>query len=140
MNASPEWLSELCEQVLEVVCPLSPNPPWGCHIFRNEPNEQWEVTIFASHTEVQGGAADGKMIASNFYLDLSELQAIFDSVHEFHWQALSQGEDDDVGAHISLDGVYKGEALWLRIPSNAPQCFEAGRVLNTREMELQNRW
>lgn len=140
MNTAPEWLSELCDEVLEATCPLSPNPPWGCHMFWNELTSQWEVTIFASHTEVQGGAADGKRISSNFYLDLHALHEIFDEVHEFHWQALSQGEEDDIGAHISIDGTYHGDSLWLRVPSHAPECFEPGRVLNTTERELQNRW
>ncbi|QDU82080.1 hypothetical protein Pla110_38350 [Polystyrenella longa] len=140
MSDSPAWLSDFCEAVLSAVCPLSPMPPWGCHIFWNEEWTQWEITLFASSTEVQGGANDGRQLPFNFHVDLTMLQQIFPTINEFHWQALSHPDDDDLGPHVAIDGIYQGEQVWLRLPATAPACFEAGRSLNVNQMQLENLW
>jgi hypothetical protein len=114
--------------------------PVGCHYYRNQARDQWEVTLFASSTEVIGGRYDGRITASKFCLDLRELLGLFDDVTGFQWQALPLGPEDELGPHISLEGRYEGRSVWLRILATAPPRFETGRCLNARDLRLDDVW
>ncbi len=140
MAQPPEWIVELTERALAEIHAVDLLSPIGCHYFWNKFGQQWEVTLFAARTEIVGGEYDGSQSASKFSVDLTALLAIFDRVHSFHWQALSQGEDDELGSHISLEGIYQDHNVWLRIPAMAPERFQTGRRANVYELRVEDTW
>jgi len=99
--------------------------PLGCHFC--EADGVWEITLFASHTEILGGPNDGGVRPSRFHVDFKALLVLFDEVESAYWQAQGLGADDEVGPHVGIDGIYQGHRVWLRIPSLAPRRFPAGR-------------
>lgn len=112
--------------------------PIGCHFCLVD--AQWEVTLFASKTEVVGGQKDGVLKSSPFSVDLKGICDLFSEVSSLRWQALSFGADDDLGAHLSLEGIHNGMSVWLRILSTPPKRYKAGRQALTYGMEWKDTW
>ena len=56
------------------------------------------------------------------------------------WQTMSLGPDDELGAHVSLEGVCNGHAVWFRILSHPPRRFAAGRNLHIHSLRLEDVW
>lgn len=138
MTTPPPWLQSLADQVTLQMKAVEHLAPLGCHVFRSP--EQWEVTIFASATEIIGGPKDGRHKPSRFFLDVQGLIALFDRVDCVAWQAQGLGPDDDVGPHLSLEGIYQGEPVWLRIPSLAPRGFPTGRQAYVHQQTWEESW
>lgn len=138
MTSPPAWLTKLVNQVTPRIHPIDPQTPIGCHY--GQFGDEWEVTLFVSRTEVFGGEFDGESFASRYHLDLLGLQSVFSEVDAFSWQPLSIGADDDIGAHVALEGTYAGKRVWLRITSEQPASLEAGRIANVVEMRFEDRW
>ncbi len=138
----PRWLGELATLATQAIHSQSPLAPVGCHFHKN--NEvaptQWEVTLFVSSTEIYGGARDGQCVFSRFMVDLRDLMAAFDVVENCYWQAQTMTEDDQLGPHVGVEGLFQGHSVWLRITAQSPSKFEPGRVFNQAANELQNRW
>lgn len=134
----PEWLTELAESVSRLMHPHDVLSPVGCHYHQDE--DLCEVLVFASQTEVYGGRRDGRRFPSRFTLDVKSLISLFTSIDAVEWQALRQDAEDDVGAHLAIVGDYRGRRLCLRIPSRAPDCFDAGRIANVLEGRFIDKW
>lgn len=138
MATPPEWLRELADAVAALIEPAELLAPLGCHYHCAD--EIWEITIFASSTEVVGGPQDGVIRKSRFTVDLARLFEIFSEVGSFHWQALSFGSPDQLGPHISLEGMYAGRQVWLRLLSSPPKGYPSGRMALVNEMAWKNVW
>ncbi|MCA9070899.1 MAG: hypothetical protein KDA84_18345 [Planctomycetaceae bacterium] len=136
----PHWLSDTINRVAAQFHSVDSLAPIGCHYFHDESCDVWEVTLFISQTETVGGEYDGKRTSSRFSLDLSALESIFSEVSRFAWQALSMGEDDDLGPHVSLEGRVQKHNVWLRIVSEPPPQFEAGRIADTTRQRFIDLW
>lgn len=134
----PAWLAELANHVTAVIRPADVMSPLGCHY--QFVDGVWEVTIFASMTEIVGGERDGLRFPSRFSIDLQALLLLFDEVATAEWQVLPLGPEDDLGAHLSIEGTYGEQPVWLRIPAQAPQRFEIGRYANVYEMRFVDMW
>lgn len=118
-------MQSLADEVGSYIRPVDVLAPLGCHYC--EIDGVWEITLFASQTEIVGGPKDGGMRPSRFHVELIGLAAIFDEVESAYWQAQQLGENDDLGPHVGVEGVYAGHRVWLRIPAVAPSRFPAGR-------------
>lgn len=138
MASPPDWLREFADAIAEQIRAVDLLAPIGCHLFHAV--DVWEVTLFVSSTEVIGGQHDGRERASRFFLDLQGVASVFDTVESFAWQAQDLGDDDDVGPHISVEGSYQGEAIWLRIPATAPPAFQPGRQANAYHHRWEETW
>ena len=140
----PLWLERFANLATETFHSADKLAPVGCHFHRYERERdlspQWEVTLFASSTEIYGGALDGSCAVSRFMLDLRMLMEIFDVVESFYWQAQTMADDDELGPHVGVEGVFEGHAVWLRITSRSPSQFESGRVVDLCANEVQDRW
>lgn len=138
----PRWLGELAELATRAFHSESRLAPVGCHFHKNEEAEspQWEVTLFISSTEIYGGALDGQCAFSRFMVDLRELMSVFDVVESFYWQAQTMSEDDQLGPHVGIEGMFQGQSIWLRITAQPPSSFEPGRLFDQFANGLQNRW
>lgn len=140
MASSPAWIEKLANEVAAEMSAMDLLAPIGCHHYYNKALRCWEISVFASRTETIGGEKDGQRLPSQFVLDLQALQDVLSSVVAFHWQALPAGPDDEVGAHISIEGTYDGHTVWLRILAAAPERFECGRRVLVYEDRLEDRW
>ena len=140
MANPPSWLTQLANDVVEQMIAVDVLAPVGCHYYHDESRDQWEVAVFAAKTETVGGRFDGRMIPSRFHIDVLGLLKVFGKADQVHWQALSMGDEDDLGAHLSIEGTYCGHAVWLRVLSAAPDQFEAGRYFDAHEMRMVERW
>lgn len=134
----PSWLAELAKSVTTLMHAQDVLAPIGCHYHRGD--DMWEVTIFASRTEVVGGERDGLRFPSRFVLDVKGLLALFETVEAIEWQALSQGPEDEIGANLAVLGSCEGGRVCLRIPAEAPHRFEVGRLANVYEMRFVDVW
>lgn len=128
MESPPEWLAEFSTCISASLKAVDLLAPIGCHYFYSTEDELWEVTVFVSSTEVVGGEYDGRKVTSRFFVDVGMAIAVFEEGASVSWQALPMDdEDDEIGPHISIDGVYQAHHIWLRIPSRPPEQFESGR-------------
>lgn len=136
----PHWLEQTVNQVTAQFHAVDDLAPIGCHFFHDESLDQWEVTIFVSQTETIGGEYDGKRTSSRFSVDLMSLSALFSEVRQFSWQALSMGDDDDLGPHVTLEGRVQGNDVWLRIVAEPPPQFQVGRIADTSKRRFLDLW
>lgn len=140
----PKWLDRFANLATRSFHSADKLAPVGCHFHLYEGDEglspQWEVTLFASSTEIYGGALDGSCAVSRFMLDLRVLMGVFDVVESFYWQAQTMADDDEVGAHVGVEGSFEGHSVWLRITAKSPSQFESGRVVDLCANEVQDRW
>ncbi|HAH44831.1 hypothetical protein [uncultured Gimesia sp.] len=130
----------MANQVASLMYDVDILAPIGCHFFHNSSRNEWEVTIFASNTEIVGGEWDGVLAPSKFCFNILNLGEIFEEVESIFWQALPVDYDDQLGCHISIEGKYEGERVWVRVLAEAPEEFEAGRRMQAYEFNLKEIW
>jgi|TARA_R110000850_G_scaffold191101_20_gene317786 hypothetical protein len=140
MPAPPSWLKTMANQVASLMYDVDMLSPIGCHFFHNGSRNEWEVTLFASSTEIVGGEWDGVLAPSKFCFNILKLGEIFEEVESLYWQALPVDYDDQLGCHISIEGKYEGERVWVRVLAEAPEEFEAGRRMQAYEFNLKEIW
>ena len=46
--------------------------------------------------------------------------AAFEKVADLHWRSQSFGPHDNLGSHVSIEGVCQGHEVWLQVLSEAP--------------------
>jgi hypothetical protein len=131
----PDWLVAFVNEVTPSIYAHDALSPLGCHFQFH--GGTWEITLFASRTEIIGGSEDGRIVSSGFSLDVSSVLKSFSSVQSIEWQAHSLGQFDELGQHISVTGVVGTESVWLRILANAPERFEPGRRALVNELEFE---
>jgi hypothetical protein len=140
----PQWIERFANLATFAFHSADKLAPVGCHFHQQEDEQslssQWEVTLFASSTEIYGGALDGSCALSPFMLDLKLLMEVFDVVESFYWQAQTMADDDELGPHVGVEGQFEGHSVWLRITSKPPSQFESGRVVDLCANEVQDRW
>ena len=113
--------------------------PIGVHVQTGD-DELLELSLFYGRTEIVGGPHDGRTTSVPFWLDLHGLDGIFDLITEFAWQAAPLGDDDDLGPHIALEGVYDGHPVRIRLLAAAPARFPAARAADTLSGDIVERW
>ncbi len=138
MHTPPEWISELANLLASRMDLMDPLTPLGCHYHCSD--GVWEITLFASRTEVFGGAFDGGSFTSCFQMDLMEIASLLDEVEQIYWQPVRIAKEDDLGSHIGIVGTYQGEQVWLRVTAQQPDRFEAGLVADIFSMQFEERW
>jgi hypothetical protein len=138
MPAPPEWLTQLVHAAAECICPHDILSPLGCHY--QHLNEVWEITLFASKTEIVGGPQDGLNYSSGFNIEVLGLTKLFSEVENVSWQSQTLGPTDDLGTHISVEGIYADRKVWLRITSKAPERFGVGRRALINQQRIEELW
>jgi hypothetical protein len=134
MPSPPEWLQELADAAALQMIPADILAPVGCHFCCVDGT--WEVSLFATSTQIVGGKHDGILRPSRFHVDLQAITKLFSEVHDLTWQALPLAADDDLGSHIVVIGTCAGQSVALRILSRSPRQFVAGR----RAIVYENAW
>lgn len=140
MTSPPSWLSRLSQQIAAEIAPVDLMSPIGCHYFHEPLADEWEITLFASSTEIVGGEFDGLSHASKFTVNIADVVKCFDTARRVHWQNLPIADDDELGPHLSVEGEFEGHDVWLRILATAPPQFSHGRRLSIYEMKIEDLW
>lgn len=124
-ESPPGWLKELADAAAQLMMPADVIAPIGCHYCFAD--DVWEITLFASSTEIVGGGQDGEVRRSRFCLDIQALTRVFVVVHEISWQAHELGGDDELGPHIAVEGAFGEYDVRLRVLAFPPKRFASGR-------------
>lgn len=138
MVSPPDWLKSFVNAVTANIHSHDVLSPLGCHFQQVE--NVWEVTVFASRTEVVGGPQDGLNCESGFSVDVDGLRKLFSDVEAFSWQAQPLGPNDDLGSHLAVEGTYETRQIWLRITATAPQIFGVGRRALVNQERFEDIW
>lgn len=138
MTPPPEWLATLANEIAVQIEPLGTMSPIGCHYHSGPAG--WEITVFAALTEVVGGPNDGQVFGTGFEIDLKALMNIFSRVNTMHWQSQSLGQQDELGAHLSIEGLYGEEPVCVRIPAISPERFGPGRQMLVHQRRWHEVW
>jgi hypothetical protein len=126
MPEVPAWLESLVEAVAGGMTAQAPGPLG----FRyGEEEGAWEVLVYPLPVEMVGGAHDGGVVSPGFSLDLEGLRSLFGRVDAFAWDAHGLGPDD--GPSVSIEGLYQGHEVWLRVLAFAPDDEEPGMKWDT---------
>ena len=140
MPSPPSWLSDMANHLASLMHDVDVLSPIGCHYFHNHHKDEWEVTVFASSTEVVGGEWDGYHTPSKFCFDILRAFEIFDEIKVVAWQALPVSYEDELGPHISIEGLVEGHKVWVRILSESPESIEPGRRIQAYKSDLEEIW
>lgn len=138
MSTPPDWLSRMANAAAEAIEGVDVLSPLGCHYHCED--GVWEVALFASLTQVVGGAQDGVLRRSRFSVDLLKIMRIFSKASVLNWQAHQFSAADELGAHVAVEGIYEGETVSLRILSTPPRRFPAGRQATIYEAAWNDIW
>ncbi len=138
MGSPPSWLSLFTDKVTTSIHAHNVLSPLGCHF--QEISGVWEITIFASRTEIVGGSQDGRSRHSPFSVDVANVLSAFSDVENIGWQAHRLDRQDDLGPHLSVDGTVENHRVWLRVTSAAPERFEPGRRALVNQQGFEEVW
>lgn len=136
----PTWLNGFASAVAEHIHGADILSPLGCHCYHNRARDEFELTVFASRTQVIGGRLDGTEVGCNFDVRIKDVMDLFDEPPRVGWQALPKGKDDQLGPHVAFEGTYMGQLVWLRILASSPERYEHGRNLNVHTLKIEDLW
>ena len=138
MASPPTWLSSFVDAVTANFHSHDVMPPLGCHF--QKVDQIWEVTVFASRTEIIGGSQDGRVRHAPFAVDVKNLLDSFTTVDQVSWQTQRLGQCDDLGAHLSVEGLIEDQPVWLRITAISPERFDFGRRAYVNQCGFEDAW
>jgi len=130
MSQVPEVLESLVDDVAANMEAHSAMGPLGFRYCEEE--GVWEIAVYPTPVELVGGAVDGEVVSPGFTLDLDGLKSAFEQIDSFHWTAHGFGPNDLEGPNISIEGRYRGRAVYLRVLAYAPEDEEPGMKFDTR--------
>jgi hypothetical protein len=122
-------MEALVDVVAEGLEAHSPMGPLGLRYL--EEDTHGELVLSPTPVELVGGAADGTVVIPGCALDLHALLAAFEHVTALQWCAHGFGPSDPDGPCVSLEGLYQGHAVWLRVLAEPPEDEEPGLRLDT---------
>lgn len=125
----PAWMETLVDVVAECLDAHSPMGPLGFRYL--EEDAHGELVIYPTPGELVGGADDSTVVVPGFALDLHALLAAFERVTALLWCAHGFGPHDPEGPCVSLEGLYQGHPVWLRVLAEPPEDEEPGLQLDT---------
>jgi hypothetical protein len=136
----PSWLRWFVNDTIRGVIDRYSSAPIGCHYFYDADLDVWEISLFISRTEVSGGACDGKPVDSGLQIDIQAICSAFDSAPSAHWQAEKIDDDDELGNHLSFEGIARGFRVWLRILQKSPDWIGPGRLVHAKCGSIEDIW
>ncbi len=136
----PAWLRWFVNDAIRGVMHRSDCAPIGCHFYFDSENNVWEVTLFISRSEILGGAWDGKAVPTGLEVDIVKVSAAFDRQPAVFWQAERVLPEDELGPHLSFEGISRGNQVWLRVLQTPPSWAGVGRLLHAATGEFENLW
>lgn len=138
MVTSPDWLTVFVDAITAHIHSYGLLSPLGCHVHYVE--DVWEITIFASRIEIVGGSHDGRCCNPPFAVDICRLQETFSEIEAVFWQAQPLGLTDEIGAHLSIEGIYDQQRIRLRLTAAAPSQFDTGCRVHINRSQMEVTW
>lgn len=136
MSEAPAWMESLVDVVLECIEVQTLMGPLG---FRyGEDSGLWEILVYPTPVELAGGDVDGLIVSPGFSLDLEPLLAAFEQIADMRWTVYRYGHHNLDGPEISIEGVYEGNEVFLRILAEAPEDEEPGMKVDTSAVNATN--
>lgn len=125
MSQIPSWLTEFIERATDEVASLNTTDEIHCHVFHNTTEEEpeWEVSLFCGAGTV-GGRLQAFPLDPVLSVDVFAIAALMDQPQSCRWQSRPIDTEDDLGAHLSLEGVHQGERIWMRILGERPSVLD----------------
>jgi hypothetical protein len=136
----PAWLRWFVNDAVRGIVDRHVTAPVGCHYYHDDADDIWEVSLFVARTEVCGGPADGRVVPAGLQIDIASVCSAFDSPPATYWQAEAISEDDELGNHLSFEGLARGHSVWLRIMQHPPQWTGPGRLLHSGSGRMEDLW
>lgn len=136
----PAWMQWFIDDVARGVLHQQQLSPLGCHYIHNSDDDVWEVTLFVSRTEIAGGPHDGLCMVPFLQVDVSAVMAAFDEHPRVCWQSGAADDDDQLGNHLSIEGVVEGRMVWLRLMAESPREFGPGRRVHASTGVIEDLW
>ena len=130
VQRSADWVEELAALVADCIEAHSPMGPMKW-LYLEDETGIGELVVYPTSVELVGGEEDGAIVVAGFSLDLHELLAAFDQVMGLQWYTQGLGPYDRDGPHVSLEGIYQGHEVWLRVLAEPPEDEEPGLQLDT---------
>jgi len=121
-------METLVEVISECVEAHSPMGPLGYRYLAQ--GDPCELMVYPTPVELVGGAEDGAVVLPGFSLDLHVLLAHFDRVEACRWSPHGLGPYDPDGPCVSIEGLYQGHDVWLRVLAEPPEDEEPGLRLS----------
>ena len=138
MTSPAKIVTEIVDRAVKAIEFIADPAPIGCHYFFNDPDH--EISLFVSSTEVVGGPRDGERIEPRFFVDMIALLDLLDEIESLSWQPNEINDEDDLGNHASLTGVYRGQRIWLRILARTPEDFLPGCLTDHAGNQIFDVW
>ncbi len=136
----PAWLRWFVNDAVRGIVDRQVTAPVGCHFYHDGESDVWEISLFVSRTEVCGGSADGKQVPSGLQIDIPAVCAAFDSPPATYWQSEKIADDDELGNHLSFEGIARGFSVWLRMMQHPPEWTCPGRLIHAESGEIEDVW
>jgi len=128
-HRAPAWMENLVEVISECVEAQRPMGPLGYRYLAQ--GDPCELMVYPTPVELVGGAEDGAVVLPGFSLDLQALLAHFDRVEACRWSPSGLGPYDPDGPCVSIEGLYQGHDVWLRVLAEPPEDEEPGLQLSS---------
>jgi len=93
------------------------------------------LIFYPTTVKLIGGEWDGEEVLPGFSLDVQTLLSAFQEVEAVYWNSQGMGPYDDEGPRISIEGIYQGHDVWLRILAEPPEDEEPGMELDVSDFE-----
>ncbi len=124
MINSPVWVRQLVDAVADSATAINTDGELGCHVFHNQTDDinEWEITIFGEPVQM-GGRLASYSTDPVFSVDVLSIATLFDTLICCRWQTSPIDSDDDLGTHLSVEGIKNDESVWLRIVSQKPEAI-----------------
>ena len=127
-----KWLEELIDLVANCIEAHSLMGPIAWHYWLED--DLNHLVFFPRTVKLVGGEQDGLEVLPGFSMDIQSLMSAFQQVDAVFWTTQSMGTDDE-GPRISIEGIYEGHKVWLRILAEPPEDEEPGMELDVSDME-----
>lgn len=133
MINAPDWVRQLVDSVAEATTSINSEGELGCHVFRNQSDtlDEWEITIFGEPVAM-GGRLAPYSTDPVFSVDALAVATLFDTLLSCRWQTGLIDSEDDLGTHLSVEGIQNGHAVWLRIVGQKPQAISNDSYTSSR--------
>jgi len=128
-----DWLEALIATIGDCLTAHSPMGPLGWYAY--EEGDMTELVIFPKTVLFVGGEMDGELGVPGFSFDVQTLLTSLERVDAVQWNSQGMGPHDEEGARLSIEGIYQGHEVWIRILAEAPEGEEPGMEVDTSDSD-----
>ena len=124
------WLQPLADRIAGTIEAHSLMGPMAWQYWPEEGLHH--LIFFPRSILLKGGAQDGQQVVPGYSVDIQAVSAMLQRVDSVYWTTQGLGGDDE-GPRISIEGLYEGHQVWLRLLAEPPADEEPGMELEMTE-------